>query len=122
MSKIYKIEQFYEQGSKIIAHLSIDENHPIFDGHFPQRSVLPGVIQLEIIKEVLSCFMKSSYKVQSIKNAKYLAMILPDENRSFSTELDYIIQDDQSVKIKAVIKNSSKVFLKFSGVFIKNNE
>jgi len=122
MSEAYTIEQLEAHDSKVIASIKLDVNHKVFDGHFPQQSVLPGVVQLTIIKAVLSQHLGSKFRIKSVKSAKYLAMILPENDPEFNVEIDYKIQDDQSIKVKSVIKNEQNVFLKYSGEFEAENE
>jgi 3-hydroxyacyl-[acyl-carrier-protein] dehydratase len=122
MSEVYTIEHIKELDSKLIAAIKLDVNHKVFDGHFPQQSVLPGVLQLTIIKAVVSQYLGKNFRIKSVKNAKYLSMILPENDSKFNVEIDFKIQDDQSIKVKSVIKNEQKVFLKYSGEFIAENE
>jgi len=122
MSEVYTIEHIKELDSKLIASIKLDINHKVFDGHFPQQSVLPGVLQLTIIKAVVSQHLGKNFRINSVKNAKYLSMILPENDSKFNVEIDFKIQDGQSIKVKSVIKNEQKVFLKYSGEFIAENE
>jgi len=122
MSEVYTIKDIQEQQSKLIAQVTIDVNHAVFDGHFPQRSVLPGVLQLEMIKSVLSQYFNRNYQLRTIKNAKYLSMVLPEQNQHLTLELDVNKNEGESLKVKAVIKVAQSVFLKFSGEFVEDHE
>jgi len=119
MSEVYNIGNIENNGNKLISIVSIDKNHKVFEGHFPERSILPGVLQLEILKNVLSKFFKTTFKLKLVKNAKYMALILPDEISQFTVEIDYDTTEE-GVKAKAIIKDDDKVYLKFSGVFVEN--
>lgn len=119
MSKVYNIESIDNNDSKLTSLVSIDKNHKVFDGHFPERSILPGVIELEIIKTILSDFFKTSYRLKLVKNAKYMALIIPEETSKFIVEIDYSTVEE-GMKVKSVIKDDTKVYLKFSGLFVEN--
>jgi len=121
MKKVYTINSIDSvSDTKLHAQVSIDKGHNVFEGHFPEKSVLPGVIELEIIKAVVSQFFNQDYRLQSIKNAKYLGMILPDEVNEFRVDVDYK-KDDDSLTVKALIFHEDKKFLKFSGKFSSND-
>jgi len=122
MSEVYTIKDIREQESKLIAHITIDVKHAVFDGHFPQRSVLPGVLQLEMIKSVISQFFNRNYRLRLLKNAKYLAMVLPEQHQHLTIELDVKKIEEENLKVKAVIRAEQNVFLKFSGVFVEDHE
>ena len=119
MSEVYNIESIVNNESKLTSVVSMDKNHEVFGGHFPERSILPGVLQLEILKTILSKFFKTNFKLKLVNNAKYMALILPDEISQFTVEIEYSNIED-GLKVKAVIKDDDKVYLKFMGVFIEN--
>lgn len=119
MSKIYNIENIELKDNKLISLVSINKDHKVFDGHFPERSILPGVIELEIIKMILSKHFDSTFRLKLVKNAKYMALVLPDEISQFNVEIDYSTIEE-GIKVKSVIKDENKVYLKFSGIFVEN--
>lgn len=119
MNKLYNIEKIEVNENELSSLIKLNVDHEVFDGHFPERSVLPGVIELEIIKVVLSSVLEKTLRLKSVKNAKYLAMILPDEISAFYVTIEYILTEE-GIKTKAVIKDENNVYLKFNGVFIEN--
>jgi UDP-3-O-[3-hydroxymyristoyl] N-acetylglucosamine deacetylase/3-hydroxyacyl-[acyl-carrier-protein] dehydratase len=52
VDKIIKID-----GSKIVGIKNVTINEPIFQGHFPGRPIMPGVLQLEAIAQVAGVLM-----------------------------------------------------------------
>lgn len=52
---------------------------PTFAGHFPTRSLLPGVFQLEIARVAAELVLQQSLSVGEITKAKFLRPIIPDE-------------------------------------------
>ncbi|RUA30976.1 MAG: hypothetical protein DSY76_01875 [Bacteroidetes bacterium] len=122
MEEIYTIQEINNQDSTLLAQIDINAKHAVFKGHFPQRAVLPGVLQIEMIKTVLGDYFSGSYQLVNIKNAKYLNMILPDENQCLALEIKYNEIEENAIKVKAVLKAEGQVFLKFSGEFVADNE
>lgn len=99
--------------------ITINPNHNIFDGHFPENPVLPGVVQLQIIKELLENVFNKSLILIKGSNIKYTSMIIPkqDEELQITISLKFI---DNTIKVNTVIKNNETIFLKFKGIFAKN--
>lgn len=122
MEEIYTIQKIIEQDSVLLARLNINAKHAVFKGHFPQQPVLPGVVQIGMIKTVLNKQFARNYQLESIKNAKYLAMVIPDENRNLVLEVKYSEIEENALRVKAVLTAEERVFLKFSGNFVENNE
>lgn len=50
-----------------------DKKHPIFQAHFPQKSILPGFVHFEIVADLFNV------EITTIKKAKFLKMILPKQ-------------------------------------------
>ncbi len=44
-----------EPGVSIVAELDVDPDLPLFEGHFPEYPVLPGVIIMEALAQAASC-------------------------------------------------------------------
>ncbi len=41
-------------GGEVIGHYRTRADHPIFEGHFPGKPILPGVVQIEMMAQVSS--------------------------------------------------------------------
>ena len=60
----------------------------VFAGHFPGRPIVPGVVELEMVRAALEKFTSSELRIQSVEKAKFLREVKPGErillNISFS--------------------------------------
>lgn len=122
MNDIYLSELFHIldqtiHENELIGKVELNANHEIFDGHFPENPILPGVCFIEIIKESITQFLKKDPRLYSCDSIKFLHPINPLEVSSFYVKIYFDIKD-KSVFSKAIIYNEDKVFCKFSGVFI----
>lgn len=86
LSKLYTIIHKEEESFKIKFS---DENHPIFQAHFPNNPMLPGFIMLEICAEVLG------HEICEIKKAKFLNQVKPEDTLSF-----FITQKSNSIRVE----------------------
>ena len=50
----------------------------LFKGHFPEKSILPGVAQIEMVKFCLETILAKKLFIQSIKKTKFSHFIEPD--------------------------------------------
>ena len=76
--------------SRVFANYKTCAEHPIFKGHFPERPILPGVIQIEIMAQTgaftlvpaLFPYDKSNVEVAflSVVSAKFRAPVYPEMN------------------------------------------
>ena len=52
---------------------------PVFAGHFPQRPILPGIFQLEIVRMAAEWIQNRPLAVQEVAKAKFQRPVLPGE-------------------------------------------
>lgn len=89
--------------------------HPIYEGHFPQQAVVPGVCTLTIIKECLGKALQREVRFSAIKECKYLSALLPFDGLTLKLDFQLVesqlrgvvvrVNDNQTVlKLKATIR------------------
>jgi 3-hydroxyacyl-[acyl-carrier-protein] dehydratase len=100
----------------IIASLSLNPSHPIYEGHFPEQSITPGVVQMAIVKELLEEYLHIDLALQKMNNCKFLAILNPDITNEILVHIDFIKVDDE-VAVKAVIKTEGQICLKLKSTY-----
>ena len=95
----------------------LDASHPVYRGHFPGNPVVPGVCQVQMVKELVEKAVGHSLTLFESDNIKFLSMINPLVNPEL--EFDILIRpvSDQEVSVTASIGCGASVFLKFKGKF-----
>ena len=101
-----------EPGKRVVAYKNVTANEAFFQGHFPGRPVMPGVLVIEALAqaggvltqvtnniEVASITDRLSYLVK-VDGAKFSKMVVPGDRL------------DLEVEVKRVIRNMTQ----FSGV------
>ena len=112
---IISIENIDSQKHRI--SISINKNHEIFKGHFPETPVIPGVCMLQIIKEIAEGITKQKLNLQKLVNVKFLTLMNPTLNSNLVLDLEIIPTDDTLVKVKSNSIFDEKIALKMSGVY-----
>ena len=103
----------------ISSKISINASHQIFKGHFPNNPITPGVIQIQMIKEILENALNKECLLKEVGRCKFLAIISPNENPEILIKIDYAIQEDETIKVAAQGKsiNSEQTFFKFNAKY-----
>lgn len=113
----YTINHMNETDGVLKIAISIHPAHPIFLGHFPGNPITPGVVQMEIIKELLSIHLNRPVKLKSISNCKFLAILNPLSNPEILIKIKFLPTDDGTIKISGTLGADATVFLQMQSVF-----
>lgn len=97
--------------------ITVNKDHKIFNGHFPENPVVPGVCMLQITKELVEKITGESLFLQKVINAKFTALINPEVNPGLVLELDIIKIDENQIKVKNATYFNETLALKLIGVY-----
>lgn len=95
----------------------------IYRAHFPEQPITPGVCIIQIASELLAELYPFSFELSSVSNAKYLAVINPQETRTLTYAFKKVIFDDgkKSVKVSVSVSDNDIIFTKLSLVYKIND-
>ena len=83
------IEKKIVHDNAISVTLQLNANHSIFDGHFPDHPLLPGVAMLQITKEFLEGHLQKCLVLQRVNRIKYLNLVNPNEQDTIVLHLQF---------------------------------
>lgn len=118
------LENFYtiksitkNDDNRYVVIILVNEEHPVFEGHFPGNPIMPGVCMMQIIKELTEQMTERSLFMQSVSNVKFMALINPFVNPELKLELEFVFTDDNLVKVKNTTFFGDTTALKLSSVY-----
>lgn len=103
----------------IEASIRINKDHDIFNGHFPDFPIVPGVCMIQMVKEIIGNIQNTSLMFTKGENVKFLQFINPNIFDTVSVDIQTSPIDDRNFKSVAKIYSGDIVFLKLKGVFQK---
>ncbi len=110
-------KSFADDGSTIGATIELNAAHAIFEGHFPNQPVVPGVCMVQIIKELLEKSVGKSLQLQKADHIKFLSFIVPTETPSVEALIKYSIADEV-LSATASLAKQETVCLKMKCSFV----
>jgi 3-hydroxyacyl-[acyl-carrier-protein] dehydratase len=118
----FDIQSFTSDESDIaqqqyLALAYLHAGHPIYQGHFPGNPVVPGVCQVQMIKELVEKAVGHRLRLTESDNIKFLSMINPEANPHLEFRIVIKPAGDQQRSVTATIGCGATVFLKFKGKF-----
>ena len=99
------------------AVLRTNPEHSIYKAHFPGSPITPGVCVIQAAGELLEKQLGRKLYLQSIKNVKFLMVIIPEEGKKIKYSFSNIVEDENGVKTQVVVNDESIVYAKISLIF-----
>lgn len=112
----YTVTSQSREAGQVAVTIELNAAHPIFQGHFPEQPVVPGVCMMQTITEVLESALDKKVKLKKASQMKFLNMIDPTKQPLVDVTLTYK-EEDGRWKVNATLKRDDKTFMKFQGIF-----
>ena len=117
LNDFYTIADLRVASGAFRADLLLNAAHPIFGGHFPDRPVLPGACQLQMVREMLSQVTGREYHLVKADTIKFITLIDPRNSIQLELALNYEPGEAGQLRVTATLSAATKPALKFIGVF-----
>lgn len=116
--KLYTLEQTLQEAADSATYrIVLNGQHPVFEGHFPGRPVVPGVTMMQTIQELLEGKLQRKVVLRKASNMKFLNMIDPGANPVVDVTVQHKEQEGE-IKVTASMKFEELTFMKFQGSFV----
>ena len=112
----FTISTLQNEGNNIAATLSINPAHHIFEGHFPDFPVVPGVCMMQMMREIMEGVLDKKTRIVKADHLKFLAVINPQENAVVDTVLTYKTLENGNIGIEAKLFKEATIFFKMKCV------
>lgn len=121
VAQFFTLEAGEKNGNSATYRCRLHPEAPVFKAHFPGFPVLPGVLTLKMVVDAINAsqfFSTQMLTVQSIGNAKYLAVVNPQETQE--VEISVALKAEKNAdeltvfQFKATVQNGETRFATFS--------
>tara|TARA_Y100000588_G_C14191272_1_gene898108 strand:+ start:977 stop:1348 length:372 start_codon:yes stop_codon:yes gene_type:complete len=112
-NRVYSVLETKEEKGNVNYLIEIDFSHPVFQGHFPEKRVLPGVMMCDIIRYQCSNFLNLDLQLFEAKNIKFLRMIVPSKNNIYKLKIA-IKEIERNYNVAASIIQDDKTYFKIN--------
>ncbi|HAD33586.1 MAG TPA: hypothetical protein DCF44_03680 [Chitinophagaceae bacterium] len=116
-NKLFSIDILEKHDTGLRAQLSILPDAEILKGHFPGQPVLPGVCQLQIIKEILEMNLGKKLMMFHSPMVKFLTMMAPPHVHQIHCSIQCSRNEAGELQVSATLLQDELIFLKFKGAF-----
>lgn len=115
MNDFFAVKELEYLNQHLSAVVGLNPQHGIYEGHFPNQPVVPGVCSIYMIKQLLQQYLGTSIRFTKIGSTKFLKMLDPrqDTELSFNIEMGQLV--DSTIKLQVIGTANSEVFIKLKG-------
>ena len=121
VAQFFTLESGEKNGNSATYRCRLHPEAPVFKAHFPGFPVLPVVLTLKMVVDAINAsqfFSTQTLTVQSIGNAKYLAVVNPQETQeveiSVALKAEKNADEPAVFQFKATVQNGETRFATFS--------
>ena len=104
--------------------IKLNAEHFIYQAHFPNNPITPGVCLIQMAVELFSLLKGAHCSIKTLKNVKFTAPISPLEFPKVDFMLEFA-ENENHWQVKVLIKEKETIFAKMSLVlstdFHRNN-
>ena len=112
LNDFFTISDKVTSETEIWAELFINADHKIFEGHFPNQPVVPGVCMMQMIKEIYEELTGNTTNLVQAAELKFLAVINPLENNLINASIKTAEEESGAIKITASLFKDELVHFK----------
>lgn len=113
----YRVENITSPSNNVyVAEVHLNPAHPIFEGHFPNNPIAPGVCMMQILKELIEGIEQKKLFLVHASNVKFTALINPNENPILQFTFE-ISREKGQMKVKNTTSFGDTVALKLTNTY-----
>jgi 3-hydroxyacyl-[acyl-carrier-protein] dehydratase len=117
----FYIENIVQDNGLIKAGIQLNAEHGIYRGHFPGMPVVPGVCQVQIMKEVMCSFESGSFLLSETKVCKFINMMNPTDVSGLTCEINFEGLPEGDISFSGSLSDLNRTYLKIKGILRKEN-
>ena len=113
---LYFVDSVTEADGGYDYAIHLDPGHFIYKAHFPGNPITPGVCILQMATELLSLAVGKPLEIHSVKNVKFLQILVPGEAQDIVFRLRGVTLADDAVKAQIQATAGETLIAKISTV------
>ncbi len=110
VSTSFEITSVQQNDNKLLAMVSLNEKNELFEGHFPNNPIMPGVLNIEILEKILDEKLKK--QIKQINQIKFLKPVVPNQNEPLEYKLEVSIKPENRTIVSVIGTIKDDVFVK----------
>jgi len=116
LNDFFEIIEIHNTSVKVISKIKLNLTHKIFLGHFPNNPITPGVVLIQIVKEILENCCNKELQLIKMSRCKFLKILNPNETPIVIVHINISVIEN-IIKADAFGRENENIFFKLSAVY-----
>lgn len=116
LNDLYTINNIQEQDGTVTATIKLNADHAVYKGHFPDNPVTPGVVQLQMVKDLLELHLGKELRMLDMGRCKFLSVLDPRQHENIDVSIG-LKEVDGTYKASASGSADGQAFFKFNASY-----
>lgn len=101
--------------------VELNPKHTIYQGHFPEQPVVPGVCLLQLIKECAEYIRQQKLQYTQVSSCKFLSVVNPVHTPCLSVTLTLKDTEEGRLQLQAEGIVENECFIKLKAILAPTN-
>lgn len=114
--ELYQIKNTALIDGQLVSEVWVNAGHAVFEGHFPGSPVTPGVIQLQMVRDILSEYLGKPLRLKSLRTCKFLEVMNPVSSPEMKVTIRY--KEENEIEVSASGTGTDAIFFKMQATYV----
>lgn len=117
INDFFNIEKCEGNTTEITCDILLNANHFIYQAHFPENPITPGVCIVQIAQEIMENHTGKTLMLSVLNNIKFMQVLQPTVTPSVQYRISSSTTDSGDIKIKVSVSNGNTIYSKFTATY-----
>lgn len=108
----YTITDIKDNSGSYTIEVRLNADHEVYNGHFPEQPVVPGVCIMQLVKECVEQIKNQELAYSQVQSCKFISVVNPKIDNTLEVVLMLANEEDNSIKLQADILQKSQQITK----------
>ncbi|HOY31144.1 MAG TPA: hypothetical protein PKW80_04625 [Bacteroidales bacterium] len=121
LKTFFNILDIKTEGEKTLAQVELIKDHKIYEGHFPQNPVAPGVCLIQMIRETLEVCLEKKIMLETADEIKFINIVNPVICEILTIEINKRPKAASPLAFSIIITGGEIIYFKMKAEFKECN-
>lgn len=107
----FELKLLTETAEGFEAEVCLNPEHQVYQGHFPDQPVAPGVMLMNMCREVAEKVLGKDVRIRSARSIKFVKVVDPTKLQDLTLTMKFV-ETEESTRFQCVAKAGEDTYFK----------